>query len=84
MASKVIIFSGAQADFDRLPNREQKRLAVALRALVDFPVHRSGIKKLKPPFQGFSKRVGNYRVLFDFEDGTVCVRHIRDRKDAYK
>jgi mRNA-degrading endonuclease RelE of RelBE toxin-antitoxin system len=84
MASKVIVLSGAREDFDRLPKREQGRIAPALRSLIYFPVEHSGIKKLRPPFEGFRKRVGNYRILFDFEDGTVVVRHIVNRKDAYR
>lgn len=83
MASKVVIVPRAQEDFLSLPKIVQSRIAVAMRALSEFPIIRTGIKKLKPPFDGYRKRVGDYRILFDFSEDTVYIHRIIDRKDAY-
>ncbi len=84
MASKVVLFSTAEEDFESLPTKERWKIAEALRALQDFPSVRKNIKKLKPPFSGYRKRVGDYRILFDVEDDIVYVHRIKNRKDAYK
>ena len=84
MASKVIVFSSAEDDLAKLPKTIHSRIAEALRDLAGFPIKRTSIKKLKPPFEGYRKRVGDYRILFDFEDTTVFVHRIKNRKDAYR
>ena len=84
MASKVILYSTAEEDFARLPRPMCARVAGALRDLTGFPVIRTGIKKLKPPFKGYRKRVGDYRILFDYERDTIFVHRIKNRKDAYQ
>ena len=86
MTSKVILLSSAQRDFKALTENIRGRIADALRSLADFPEMRSGIKKMRPPFEGYRKRVGDYRILFDFnaESRVIFVHRIRDRKDAYR
>lgn len=86
MASKVVLLSSAEDDFSKLPRATRARVAQALRELADFPASRGGVKKLKPPFDGYRKRVGDHRILFDFsaEAGIVFVHRIKDRKDAYQ
>lgn len=86
MASKVVVFSQAKKDFQSLPVSMQKRMAEALRQLGEFPLLRIGVRKLKPPFAGYRKRVGDHRILFDYDDAvqTVYVRGVRNRKDAYR
>ncbi|TSC86902.1 MAG: hypothetical protein G01um10148_7 [Parcubacteria group bacterium Gr01-1014_8] len=84
MASKVILYKRAQDDFLRLSQAMRNRISEGLRELLEFPLQKRGIKKLKPPFQGYRKRVGDYRILFDHKNDVVLVRHIRDRKDAYR
>jgi mRNA-degrading endonuclease RelE of RelBE toxin-antitoxin system len=84
MASKVVLLSHANEDLARLEQQDRKRVATALYALEEFPENKVGILKLKPPFNGFRKRAGNYRIVFDYKSGIVLVRRIMDRKDAYK
>ena len=84
MASKVILLSSAEDDFARFPQTIRERIAKALRDLADFPMNRTGIKKLKPPFEGYRKRMGDYRILFDVEGNTIFVHRIKNRKDAYR
>ena len=82
MASKVVLLSSAEDDFRALSQVLRIRIAKALRDLADFPIHRTGIKKLKPPFEGYRKRNGDFRTLFDVEGNTVFAHRIKNRKDA--
>ena len=84
MASKVILLSSAEDDFVKLSQAVRMRMVEALRALCNFPADRIGIKKLKSPFEGYRKRAGDYRILFDVEAGIVFVHRIKNRKDAYR
>ena len=84
MASRVVLLSHARDDLAGLEQQDRKRIATALYALEYFPEQKSGVLKLKPPFTGFRKRVGNHRIVFDFEDSVVLVRRIINRKDAYR
>ena len=84
MASRVILFSSAQADFASIAPTHRPRIANALRELIDFPLNRIGIKKLKPPFEGYRKRVGDFRISFDAKGDAVTVHRIKHRKDAYR
>ena len=84
MVSKVIVFSSAEDDFAKFPRVVRVRMAGALRELAEFPLKRTNVKKLKPLFEGYRKRVGEYRILFDFEGDTVFVHRIKNRKDAYR
>ena len=38
----------------------------------------SGVKALTDHECGYRLRVGNYRVLFDFEGGMACVIHVEE------
>ncbi len=84
MVSRVVLFSSAEDDFAKLPQMIRPRIAEALRDLIGFPMGSKGIKKLKAPFEGYRKRVGDYRILFDFKEDTVFVHRIKNRKDAYR
>ena len=84
MAYKVFLFSSAEKDFDNLPKKEMVRIGEALRTLADLASDIKHIKKLQLPLQGYRKRVGNYRILFDIENTTIFVHAIRHRKDAYR
>lgn len=83
MTCKVILFSSAVKDLSSLPHDARVRIALALRELQEFPSDR-GIKKLRAPFDGYRKRVGEYRILFDAANGIVSVHRIKNRKDAYR
>lgn len=84
MSSKVLLFSTAEDDLASFPKEVQKRIAHALQELTLFPGERVGVRALKPPFDGYRKRVGDYRILFDYEHETVFVHRIKNRKDAYR
>lgn len=84
MAYKVILLSHAVKDFEALSPKEKSHVAEALRALAEFSIDLTHVKKLQLPLRGYRKRVGNYRILFDIEDHTIHVHAIRHRKDAYR
>ena len=84
MASRVVLFSDAKKDLALLPQNARERIGTAIDDLVEFPERKTGIKKLKPPFTGFRKRVGKYRILFEYIDETIFIHGIKDRKDAYR
>lgn len=84
MASRIVLFSEAKKDLALLPQKARERIADAIDDLGEFPSRTTGIKKLKPPFTGFRKRVGSYRILFEYINTTVFIHGIKDRKDAYR
>lgn len=84
MASRVIVFSSAKEDLARLPRKVQDRIASAIDELTSFPFRKTGIKKLKSPLEGFRKRAGDQRILFDYADDIVFIHGIKNRKDAYR
>jgi mRNA-degrading endonuclease RelE of RelBE toxin-antitoxin system len=43
-----------------------------------------GLKKLKGSKNEYRLRVGNYRVIFEIEAGTINVFEVDDRKDVYR
>ncbi len=47
------------------------------RRLSTFPFG-AGVKALVEHQYGYRLRVGNYRVLFDFEGGAACIVHIEE------
>jgi len=84
MAYNVVLFSNAERNFDALPKKEMVRIGEALQTLSDLASDLKHVKKLRLPLQGYRKRVGNYRILFDIENTTIFVHAIKHRKDAYR
>ena len=83
MACRVVVLRRAVDDFASLPTEMRIRVGEALQQLESFPSDR-GIKKMRPPFEGFRKRVGDFRILFDVTRNTILVRRIKNRRDAYR
>lgn len=84
MAYNVVLFSGAVKDFESLPKEEKTRIGEALRDLSDYSQNARSIKKLQLPLEGYRKRVGQYRILFDINNSTISIHAIKHRKDAYR
>lgn len=84
MTSYVTILRRAQRELADLPAHEYQRVAAALRALAEDP-RPPGCIKLTAR-DGWRIRVGNYRVLYDIDDGerSVTVVHIGNRRDVYR
>lgn len=57
-----------------------------LYCITDYVAKRvGGVKRLRPPREGFRLRCGDYRVFFDYQDEkTIEVTGVKHRKEAYR
>lgn len=81
---KVLLVKKAAKDLDDLPSVVVKRLSSALDELGSVGIKSSSVKKLSVPLNGYRKRVGDYRILFDTDDEIIVVHRINKRSDAYR
>jgi mRNA interferase RelE/StbE len=68
-------------DLDGLPARERAQIIRKIERL-EQGLH-GNIKRLHDADAGFRLRMGDYRILFDVEDGVIVIRRIGNRKDVY-
>ncbi len=81
MTYKLDFTKRADKDLRSLPLQVQARIVVKLRGLQN---DLSGdVKKLTNFTPEYRLRVGDYRILFDAEDGTITVHRVQHRKDVY-
>jgi mRNA interferase RelE/StbE len=71
----------ALKDLKSLPAGEIRRIMAKVEALSDGLA--GDVKKLTNFTPEYRLRVGNYRVLFEVDLGTVIVYRVLHRKDAY-
>jgi mRNA-degrading endonuclease RelE of RelBE toxin-antitoxin system len=81
--NKVLLTKQAGKEFASLPQDIQKRIVLAINELETLGNKASNIKKLKTPFPGFRKRVGNYRILFETNKEIIIIYRITKRAEAY-
>jgi len=81
---EILLTSIAVKDYNKIPQKEVKKINKAIDELADDP-RPHGYKKLKGR-QGYRVRAGNYRIIYEINDKvlTVLVIRIRDRKEVYK
>lgn len=84
MAHKILFSPAAARDLERLSPSMQRRVDKAVGKLANNPRPR-GSKKLEG-HDHYRLRVGDYRILYDIDDGvlTVLIIRIRHRKDVYR
>ncbi len=85
MPYSVLLSRNAQKQLRKLPSNIADLIEQRLLALEENP-HPSGCKKLIGEDNGWRIRVGDYRVLYEIQDGALIV-HVVDidhRKDIYK
>ncbi|HHY56654.1 MAG TPA: type II toxin-antitoxin system RelE/ParE family toxin [Chloroflexi bacterium] len=83
MQYKVEIKRQAEREMRRLPETEAIRILDALLKLQDNLA--GDVKRLTNFAPEYRLRVGNYRVLFEIEDGDrIVVYAVRHRRDAYR
>ena len=85
MAYRVELTSGAQRDLSPLPADVLERVRDRFKDLSEN--HRfQGVKKLKGGSGYLRRRVGDYRILYEVDDGTrlVTVARVLHRRDAYR
>ena len=83
MQYKVEIKRQAEREMRRLPETEAIRILDALLKLQDNLA--GDVKRLTNFAPEYRLRVGNYRVLFEIDDGDrIVVYAVRHRRDAYR
>lgn len=73
--------SSALDDLDGLPARERAQIIRKIERL-QLGLH-GNIKRLREAEAMYRLRMGDYRILFDVEDGIIVIRKIGNRKDVY-
>lgn len=79
---KVEIRKSATKDFKKISEPFKTQIKKAVWNLMEYP-NVSNIKKLVNHEPIYRLRVGNYRVLFDIEDGVIVVSKIKHRRESY-
>jgi mRNA interferase RelE/StbE len=73
--------SSALADLDDLPARERAQILRKIERL-EHGLH-GNIKHLHDAEAAYRLRMGDYRILFDVENGVIVIHRIGNRKDVY-
>ena len=83
-AKTIILASEAAREFDALDLVVRERVEIALVALaVDSSVFRNQIKRLKGQ-RALRLRIGDWRIIFDLNDGEIVVLAIAHRREVYR
>ena len=84
--ARIILTPLAEREYKRLPRDVQQKVQKLLDGAFRLEplALRFKARKVQIPFTGYRLRLGDYRVLFEFEDGTILVYRIRHRKVAYR
>jgi mRNA interferase RelE/StbE len=84
MAYRLEVSHTAHRQIRVLPLQTQDRVNRAIALLAENPYH-PGSKKLTAR-EGYRIRVGDYRVLYQIDDGAkvVTVYRVRGRRDVYR
>ena len=84
MTYAIAILRRAQRELQRLPHEDYERVREAIRALAQNP-RPTGCLALTGR-AGWRIRVGNYRVIYEINDGqhTVTILHVGHRRDVYR
>lgn len=80
--AEVFFTRRARRDLDHLDPMRGQRILRKIRAYAADPLTHA--KKLTDARIGtFRWRIGDHRVIFDFEQGTVIILRVGDRKEIY-
>jgi len=65
------------------PDKQRKAIFAAVDSLKDCPTNAANVKALRNHSAGYRLRVGNYRVLFDLDNGVriLTVQEVRKRDE---
>ena len=82
---KLLYKKPAVKDIRALAPQLQKRLKAKLEFFIaqDNPL-KFAEPLTKPADAQYRFRVGNYRVLFDVENGSIVVLHVQHRREVYR
>lgn len=81
----VLLERSAERDLKRLDRREFQRIVPALEALAGDP-RPKGCRKMSGSVSDWRIRVGDYRVVYEIDDGAkeVRVMRVRHRSNVYR
>jgi mRNA interferase RelE/StbE len=81
----VIIEKPALKSLATIPDKNAKKITKAIDELAENP-RPNGVKKLKGSDDFYRIKVGNYRVIYEINDGelVIVVVEIGHRKEVYK
>lgn len=82
---RIQIRRAAERDLRRLPRSAFERLNEQILALREDP-RPPGVRKLKGKLEGWRVGVGQYRILYEIDDGerVVTIARVRHRRDVYR
>jgi mRNA interferase RelE/StbE len=82
---EVYLERAAERDLKRLPAETFHRIVLHIRALADNP-RPVGCRKLTGSENDWRIRIGDYRVVYEIDEGDRAVRvfRIRHRREAYR
>jgi len=72
----------ALKDSKKIPKKQLKRIFAGIEKLS--AGMQGDVKRLSHFSPEFRLRIGDYRILFEQEDGRLIIYRIRHRKDVYK
>jgi len=81
---KIFLEKTAKRQIEKLDKEIMRRILESLRELEKGFSARLDIKKLKGYDNHYRIRVGNYRIMFVIESGTVYIYDVSIRGNAYK
>jgi mRNA interferase RelE/StbE len=75
----------AERDLKRVPTGEFDRIICAIRALAEDP-RPTGCRKIEGSKSDWRIRIGDYRVVYEIDDGaqTIRVMRVRHRSEVYR
>ncbi|NPA12335.1 MAG: type II toxin-antitoxin system RelE/ParE family toxin [Epsilonproteobacteria bacterium] len=73
----------ALKELQKIPAQLQVKILNEIKKLKFYPEVKN-VKKLKNHYPPLRLRVGDYRVLFNVENGVIKIYAILHRKDSYK
>lgn len=85
MAWTVVVEAAARKTLRRLPEKTRERLLRAL-ILLEADPFAGDVKKLAGMERTWRLRVGEYRIVYEVDNGRLIVLVVRiaDRRDAYR
>jgi len=84
MPYKVFLDKRVEKSFDKIDKKLITKILDSVSELKNFSQKSKNIKKLQTPFDGYRKRIGDYRILFKVSGTEIFVYSVKHRKDAYK
>lgn len=75
----ITLHKSAEKYIRRLPERQQRRLLLAI-----YQLPKGDVKPLTGEPCAYRLRVGDWRVVYDMRDDKIIVRNIGNRGDVYK